>query len=309
MKRKLLNLLKKITKNNFRIQQLFFNQEFSTFFKKSKSTGTPIIIYTDGKVGSTTFQKSLENANRTVFHIHRLNATYLQGFQKSVLLHYFNKKNVSPHTYRTLLWKPLWVKKNIISKQKVKYFTAWRDPISKNISSYFQWLRMAETEDEYHFTSFNFTPFLDMKVKKNNLQPLMDYFLEKFDHFHHEKWIKEEWIDNLGFNYLQEPFPLEQGYQVVKLPNQNAEIFITNLENYKNENVMTAMQNYFEIDQFEILHANSAEDKNIGIVYKKFMQEIIFDEEFLNNIYNSPFMKNFYTKEQIQQFKSKWKHQ
>ena len=99
-----------------------------------------VIIYQMGKVGSSTLKESLAQKNISALHIHRY---YFSNNEKPINLRRLIHKLKSNFTFNKL-----------IKKEKIKIITLYRDPLSRNISSFFQNLDVYFTKSEMENLTF-----------------------------------------------------------------------------------------------------------------------------------------------------------
>lgn len=263
----------------------------------------PILIHTNGKVGSSTIHNSLQQSEHPVFHVHYLGKNYLKDYENFVKQNYFNKQNRGAHLYKSLLWTPQYVNKNYIGKEKVKAITIWRDPISKNMSTLFQWIHFREDENHYYFHSHQYDLQFDIKTTKEDLSPLIDFFLENFPHKIHEDWIEEEQGQLKSLPYLNHEFDKEKGFQI--LENEEWELLTLKIESFSNENYADVIGDFSNVKDFEFDSVNLTSEKQKNVAYLKFKEQIKFPKSLLDEIYNSEFMNHFYTQEEISAFRNR----
>jgi hypothetical protein len=111
--------------------KLAIKGRFKLFKLLYYSSDLPILIYQMGKVGSTSISKSLELFGySSVFHIHRLNPEHIDHVRENFLT-----RNLEPSSFRIgkLLYRYI-----IEKKRHIKVITLIRDPISRNISGFFE---------------------------------------------------------------------------------------------------------------------------------------------------------------------------
>lgn len=114
-------------------KELSYRCKLKQKYKKNQSN---LIIYTMGKVGSTSIYNYFKyNSSLNVFHVHHLNKNYLKKRRKA-LYRSADKYLKQPHLWTDLLWKPNWINKTFIKDNNKNLFvTILRDPIKRNESS------------------------------------------------------------------------------------------------------------------------------------------------------------------------------
>ncbi len=293
-----------LNKNYFTSKQLYFYNLKEEYLKKDWKN--VIMVYTNGKVGSATLRKSLDtNPNNFSLHIHHLNPNYLDSYEKFVKKNYFYH-NFPNFYWTSLLWRPLFVKKHLLGKRDLKFITLWREPVSRNISNFFQWIKFSEHQDYYHFTSHQYEMEFDIKTPKDDLSELIDHFLANFPHKKSQMWIKSEQDYILKDSYLNYDFDFNKQYQIIK--KENIQFLTLKLE-YINQNIYEPiLSEYCNQDSFEFHLANETKDKDKYTPYKLFLNQVRFEDKLLDDQYNSNFIKHFYSKGEIETFRDKWKN-
>jgi|SRR5690554_795485 len=299
IKRKALTFLRSF----YFIDKYYYLKDLSA---KRKYSTDFIIIYNMGKVGSTSMYESLIKAfpNQDIYHLHRLNTDYLKQREKMIKSDVYGKKHYSRHLTTSLLWKPQWVKSIIETHDynNLKIITMVREPISRNISLFFQWIDFEETEQSYRFKSRNNNYPFDIVTPKNDISELYECFFNNFVHDSHLDWLKTEMNTVINLDLLDSPFNLKNGYSIIQ--SEEAEVLVLKLESI-NSNFKSAMNDFFG-KEFDLINANESTNKDINKVYKEFKKNIKFPELYINTLYESDYMKHFYSDAEIESFKIKW---
>lgn len=291
-----------LNKNYASAKALFFYELKKYSQNKSK---TPIIVYTNGKVGSSTLHASLENDGQIpVFHVHHLNQKYLDNYENYVKQHYFRKPNRGQHLWRSLLWRPQFVRKYFLGQKNLKFIIIWRDPIAKNISTFFQWIHFTENENTFRFSSHQYDMQFDIETPKNDLSILIEHFLKHFPHKTHENWLQIEQQEVLNLPFKNYPFDLEKNYQIIE--NGKNKVLIIKLEAFKQPDYPKIIGDFCEVEHFEFQNANLTQEKEKYKPYQLFLEQIKIPQHLLNDLYESEFTKHYYTASEIENFRKKW---
>ncbi|EPR74701.1 Capsular polysaccharide synthesis enzyme CpsE [Winogradskyella psychrotolerans RS-3] len=302
-------------KNRIKRRLLGFFKSFYSFDKymyqrdlsKSRMFSEDLIlIYTMGKVASTSLYESLKNVypNKDIFHLHRLNGSYLDEREKMIKSEVFGNKEYPRHLSTGLLWKPQWLSA-IIKENKfnnLKLITVIREPISRNISLFFQWIDFKETEDKYIFKSRNNNYPFEITTPKNDLTELYDFFYTKFVIDSHLEWFKSEMYSVFDIDVFDNSFNKEKGYSIIE--KENVTLLVFKMEQIT-KSFNPAMVDLFG-EEIELIRANEASSKPINKVYVDFKNNIRLPREYVDKLYNSEYMKHFYTELEINSFKNKW---
>ncbi|WP_223032322.1 putative capsular polysaccharide synthesis family protein [Hanstruepera marina] len=234
----------------------------------------PVIVYQMGKVGSSTLKKSLEENNIPALHIHRFFFTDLERPMKLKLLPH-KLKNRS--TFNKFL-----------KGEKVKIITFYRDPLSRNISSFFQ--------------------NLDVYFKRSELKNL-DYSIleERFNKAHKihntpNNWFDLEFNKRLGINIFNFPFEKEKGYSIINKDNIQVFLCVTDKINHLEKE----LGGFLEIQDFKLNNSNIGDKKWYKDLYKEFKNKYKPTHQMLDKLYDSNIIKHFYNKEEIFDMKKPW---
>jgi hypothetical protein len=248
---------------NFRIKRIF---------KKNREI---VIVYTIGKVASTTVQTSLINSNIIdfpVFHLHSLNKSriceqkdyYKKSKRKSIPLHLIQSSIIS----------------DLLDSYsgKIYVLTLTREPIQREVSSIFQ--------DSFNFTS-------SQNLLESDIEQVISRNLEKMKvSLPEENWFKEEVLNVFGFDLMNIKFDVNKGYLIeVK---SNIHIVLIRMENL-NEKFSQAAKELFGIEmEICLISDNKSEDKFYNADYKIINANIRIEENLLNTILDSKFINQFY---------------
>jgi hypothetical protein len=236
----------------------------------------PIILYQMGKVGSSTLKESLKSVKIKSMHVHRF---------------YFNNKE-RKLSYRDKLQK---IKQNIVfdklllnKKEKVKIFTFYRDPLQRNISSFFQNL-------EYYFNS--------EELKELNYNILEKKFIKSTQiHNTPNNWFDIEFKRKTGINIYDYPLNKDKGYTIISA--RNIEVFVccTNKINQLEKEIKV----FLNSEKFKLKSTNVGNQKWYKDLYKEFKLKYIPSVEMIENLYSSKVISHFYTEEEVIKMKAYW---
>jgi|TARA_R100000479_G_scaffold33554_3_gene14200 hypothetical protein len=258
-----------------------------------------------GKVGSTSIYDSLKlhSSLFNTIHVHTLNNKHLKNREHYIKKEVYKDNNYSRHIYTHLLWKPQWINKLLKKINKpIKIITVVREPISRNISLFFQWIDFEETKDSYIFKSRNNKYPFTIETEKDNLTGLYDIFLNHFTSNSHNEWLREELFNVFNKNLLAVPFDKDKGFSIIQKEGFNLLTLKLEMLDHTFEN---AMEDFIE-ERITLVKANEANTKNIKEIYSRFKTEIRFPKSYIDNILDSQYVQHFYTLKEIETFKLKW---
>jgi len=269
-----------------------------------------VLVYTMGKVGSSSIANSLRNQlrERSVYSVHWLNESNLQTdkeFHKK--LYDINRKkgvrlNVLPEYIISGFYVNKLIKNNKQSTDKLKVITLVRDPVAREVSSFFQ--------NSERFFGINF----GVRNKSNEevfLKQLLDIYLSDFigkngiDFLDANPltWFDEGIKEVLNVNIYNSRFPKEKGYKLFK--KGRVEVLLIRLEDL-NECFREASGQLLGKGREIIKHENTAKEKSYASIYAAFKERIVLPEWYLDKMYESKYAKHFYTQKEITDFKARW---
>jgi N-acetylglucosaminyldiphosphoundecaprenol N-acetyl-beta-D-mannosaminyltransferase len=258
-----------------------------------RKTGAPIIVYQMGKVGSRTVVESLKKSkvNGPIFHVHFLNKDNIE--QAESILKY--TKNGWHNVNNWCLYESNFLTKNLvrIKKSRIKIICLIRDPIARNISSFF------ENIDK-------FIPRLATSYDNKDIN-VLDISKVFFEHFHEHDlpliWFDTEMKKVFGIDIFSRCFPKESGYCIYR--EKNVEVLIVKTE-YLDRDLIGALKEFLLIENVELRIANSAHEKSYRHIYQDFISHADIPRSYIDKMYTSKLVSHFYTKDEIDEFRRKW---
>lgn len=267
----------------------------------------PIVIYTMGKVGSTTILNSLKEFinDRPIFQVHALTDQGISRLEQN----YFGENSKTFHKALLPETKHLYtsyflhaqVNEDINSK-KWKIVSLVRDPIARNVSEFF-----------YSVDTTKHDPYLPNFYKRSqsntiDTTELMSRFLDLFHENSDEyklslKWFEIELKSVTGLDVFSSNFPKEIGYKIYQ--GEWADALIIKLERL-NECSAIAFKEFLGIENFRLISANLAREKSYYSVYNDFIRNDKLPKNYLNSVYNSKYVCHFYTRDEVDSFWNKW---
>jgi hypothetical protein len=275
--------------------------------------GNPwLLVYTMGKVGTNTINGSIRKYLNSYnsFHFHWLRP---ENLRKDEYFHRFfyetgrelrGGKEILPD----YIIKGYYLSENLDNylseRSKVKIITMTRDPLARNISSFFENLPL--------FFGYSVRDNLREKSSETVVAELGELFKEDFIGKNGINFLDCDpltWFDTelskvFELNVYKSAFPWDKGYTL--LTNQNTELLIMRLEDL-NHCYSEAMSEFF--DNGEAIHlesANVAEDKDYADVYSLFKEKIQLPAGYIDGLYQSKYATHFYSQNELQRFREQW---
>ena len=273
-------------------------RKYKKYCNQHTSLRNPLIIYQMGKVGSSTLVRSFRESgvDMDIFQIHFLTSEWIDivddQYKNASKVH--NKFILDEHWLASkFLNQKLAENKNA----RWKVISLVRDPIARNISTFFQAFDVYFPEDAKKFSSDN----ADLAGQSDEL---IDIFLNKFK----EHEVPLNWYDIhikpiFNIDIFATEFPISKGFQILK--GENIDMLILRLEDL-NTTASEAVDKFLGIKGFTIASANISKDKGYADAYSIFKDQINLPQKYIDNMYSSRFMNHFYSGEEIEKLRAKW---
>ena len=231
-----------------------------------------ILVYTSGKVGSSSIYKSLKKhfGDRVLFthHLLKSNTDELKAqFELKNKKAYFQKMGLFIYNHYILKNKP------------IKIVSIVRDPIERNISAFFQHPELYDLN-------------LNESIEHNK-----EKFENNFDHLSSLTWWTSEFEPALNLTLQEINFNIEEKYTIYKSEKLELLILRFDLNNSKKSQII---KSFFKLSEFELNKINVTAQKKVGAFYKQFKTSYKPKKSTLNKVFNHPVNYIFYSKNEIE---------
>jgi len=228
-----------------------------------------IVIYQMGKVGSSSLYKTINKNKFRVIQIHRF---FLNNYEvKPNLRTRYRKIKVSLY---------LFFVQRILQK-RIKIITGFRDPLPRNISSFFQSLHIR----------YNNTELSQLDYK----QLIKDFNLSEQIHDTPNTWFDLELKRKFGVDIYNYPFNKENGFVIIQM--KNVEVFVYTLD--KLNSLENEIAIFLNVESFKIIKKNIATTKRYSNLYNEFKKYYKAPEWMIKKLYNSRTINYFFNDESI----------
>lgn len=240
----------------------------------------PILIYALPKTASTSIHMSLNAVNIPSLHVHVLspaNITRIAAERRANGLPVRDERlslAVHARLQRT--------------SEKVRIITSVREPISRNISAFFQRL-----SDFYG----------DRPPATIPANEATERFLTEYSHDVPLEWFDVEFGKVTDVSIYDYPFPYEQGWSIVR--SGRFEILILRVES-SDAAKKEALSRFLGRPDIELVRSNTAEDKDYAVLYKEFRKQIRVPESYVDRMLNSRYARHFYSNAELEKFREYW---
>jgi hypothetical protein len=275
----------------------------------------PLLVFTFGKVASSTLVVSLQ-ANSSVssrywiYPVHRLSASGVEFVKRAsadarARLRGTSNPKRRYHPQHARLGR--WLRRRITDPRNRRQWlviTLVRDPVSRNVSSFFQNLVFR--------LGFDYEARLQSESQETVVADIRRLFEKHYlDGRSMERldsspltWFDAELKSVFGVDVYASEFPKKKGYQIYE--SERARVLLMRLEDLDRVH-SAAMKEFLGIDDFALVNANEAESKAYSELYGIFRRGLTLPPEYFREFYDSRYARHFYTDEEIQVFRSKWK--
>jgi len=198
----------------------------------------------------------------------------------------YRKSNVAPFNERI---GPILCNKILKGKRKAQIITLVREPLSRNISAFFQNLQIYIDSDKKD---------TDYQLKK-----LIDIFLKEYSHDIPLQWFNFEFKKATGINIYNYPFPKHKGYMRIK--ENNIELLLMKLEipDTLKERVIA---DFMHIDNFRLISKNIGKDKTYSKTYQQFKKTVRLPSTYIHEMLSSQYARHFYSEKDISALWVRW---
>ena len=301
----IIGLKKQITRRllkNYHVARMHYHHKL--YQKALQYNQPPLLIYQMGKVGSRTIRESLKvlNVDRQVFHVHFLAQERVRELEKGHQKYFGTKKQ---HLLNRV-WQCQYLRKQIAKDMnggKWKIVTLTRDPISRNISTFFQQLEVERLADDHCYRVQS--DYYDFEIVLNieYMDELVQLFFERPYHDRPLMYFDQEIKSVLGIDVYSSEFPISKGYKVYK--GEHADVLLIRLENL-NSCARDAFKEFLGIEEFSLTNTNIGSEKVYAPIYKRIKGSIILPDSYMDKMYTSKYARHFYSEEEIARFRARW---
>ncbi|MEM1120160.1 MAG: putative capsular polysaccharide synthesis family protein [Bacteroidota bacterium] len=253
-----------------RIRQLLERYIYPAFFDWQWTTERPpVFVYQMGKVASSSVYHSLKKQHSgIILHAHTFSTNHPQWEIRRLYEHF--KKG-----------------------HPIKIITLVREPISRNISDFFQNFHLF-TKQEFRST---------FEEGGMSIAQLRKLFLLYYYHSMPLTWFDNNLKKHFAIDVYHHPFPKEQGFLQITTAKIDLLILRYDLVNSQKEQLIKA---FLLLPKFELVDRNISQEKNYSIIYQRFLEEVKLPDFVLNTIKESTYFNHFYSKKEIDQTIARW---
>ena len=252
----------------------------------ASSSRTPVIVYTLSKTASTSVLAALQRIpHQAAFQVHVISPSGLARIRTAA-----RERGIGgEHT-----WEPIALGSTIHDclirpRRRAKIVTLLREPISRNISFYFEILDVLWKTERAH--------------EHIGLDRLMREFAERFNHDRAIKWFDDEYQQVLGVDVYDHEFPRERGF--LRIDSGPYEILL--MHHDLNDRVKEkCMAELVGVPSIAISPRNQSIQKQYGETYRQFIERLRFPASYVDRMLDSKYARHFYSSEELARLRNKW---
>lgn len=249
------------------------------------------VVFQMGKVGSTSVSASLEAmADRPhVYHAHFLTPGGIGWAEEQYRRNYPRTRLLPNHVVDSLVLRE---RLDAGATLGWRVVTLLRDPIARNLSSFFQTMYLDRPEVDVQDTS-------DTAMAR-----LHQSFFDDFDHEFPLEWLDVELGAALGVDPYAAVADGPGAFQLSAQASRPAVLILT-LEELRG-NGAAALARFVEREQVPLVDANLAGDKDYAGTYEQFSATIPLPASYLDLMYGSKMATSFYDEATLAAFRRRW---
>ncbi len=246
-----------------------------------------VLVYQMGKVGSSSVRDALQATEGVrVFQTHWCTEENLS--HRAGVVH--ERKRVS-NRYGDRTQAGIMLRERLIETNAAsKIVTLVRDPMARNVSSYFQHL------DEIWG--------LRRAHKRVGMDKLLAGFIDVFEHDEPLTWFQTEIHATIGLNLLAEPFDRDRRWSLLDSGPWSTLVLRTDLPDHGKCDALAALLGR---PVSMTPRANVGRDKKYADQYKAFKQRLRVPESLVSRLYDSDVTRHFFRDDEIAKMRAAWK--
>jgi hypothetical protein len=166
--------------------------------------------------------------------------------------------------------------------------TLVREPIARNISSYFEHLDAIWNMPNAH--------------ESVSLELLIEGFRNRYTHEEPLTWFNDEMLPVTGIDVYEYPFPAS-GHVVVR--RENVDLLIMKSE-LPDGTKAAALSQFLGMRGLALAPANRTLDKTKGLMYRQFLDALQLGDEYVERMLENRFARHFYTSAELDSLRRRY---
>jgi hypothetical protein len=245
-----------------------------------------VLLHQMGKVGSSSVRDALEAMEGIrVFQSHWWTRRNLQ--HKAGIIDESRRKSNrygDRHHFGAMLYDRI-VEPRLASR----VVTMVRDPLARNVSSYFQHL-----DDIWGMRAAH---------ERVSAENLIDGFHRVFEHDEPLTWFQTEIEDTTGIDVFASPFDTARRWTIIPSDHWSLLIMRTDLPD---EGKQEALSTFLGVDMPPLPRSNVGSTKKYASQYRAFKQHLTIPRSLLDRLYNAPVTRHFFSPDEVATMRARW---
>ncbi len=226
------------------------------------------VVFTMGKVGSTSVRNALLRSGLVCFDVHSLKHTNPAANAQAWHQHARSLRDCG-----------------IMNADNVAFITLVREPVGRNLSGYFQNLKKWHPAD---------MPTVEQAIEG---------FLRDYHHPLPGQWFQKQFKPFARFNVYEHAFDPETGYAVHRREGQ-PDVIVMRAE-LPDQAKADVLSEYYG-REVEITRDNTASAKDYSDLYRQAREPGRLPRAYVDEMYDTEYARHFWTGEEIEALRSQW---
>lgn len=256
---------------------------------RSRRGRRPILVYQMGKVASQSVARSLDVNGVFNYQLHHLSSPAMAQAEQVYGDNWDPRRGGATH-----LWRSQWVRRQIARhpQDRWKIITIVRDPVARNVSSFFQ---VADIQLGLDLSRVSPIEAADQ---------LGHVFLHRYrDHDVPLRWLDEELRAVFDVDVYSCPFSRTQGF--ARYSSERADVLLLRYDDLT-EVFDLAVSEFLAVPATLAVTVNTAATKSYADVYAATKHELVLPADYLNRMYDSSYARHFWDSPEIAAMRSRW---
>lgn len=277
----------------------FLERRYQQYVATLDGGQRPIVVFQMGKVGSSTVVETLNKhcPQLAPYQVHVLThewiATVERQYRHASIDH--GRPSIDEHVLTSRYLRTLMDRE---PKRRWKVISIVRDPIARNISTFFQSFPVyfsKESGDQG-----------EAALGTIAIDDLIRLFLEQFGERRHNMplaWFQTHMQPAFGVDVYATPFDRDRGFTVIE--DASCDLLLLRTETLR-ATLPEALQEFLGISIPGVEDSNVSSDKDYAMAYRAFKSRLTLPKEYLDRMYDSVYSRHFYSDEDIHRFRRAW---
>ncbi|HWS73247.1 MAG TPA: putative capsular polysaccharide synthesis family protein [Thermoanaerobaculia bacterium] len=244
----------------------------------------PVIVYQMAKVGSSSVVAGLQATRLPAFHVHRMDAEHLHQMRENRRALGWFIPPIPAHDHLGLRLRDQLIDRG----GRAAIVTLVRDPIARNISSYFEHLDAIWNRPNAH--------------ESVSLELLIEGFRSRYTHEEPLTWFDDEMLPVTGIDVYEHPFPAS-GHLVVR--REKIDLLMMKSE-LPDGTKAEALSQFLGMRGLALAPANRTSDKTKGLMYRQFLDALQLDDQYVEQMLENRYTRHFYTSAELDSLRRKY---